>query len=200
MTESTKVLERIKPLYDSTKDASRSAYSLSFPKNLVSKSISFNSYGVGIKYSFNYQDDKTLRNSTYLRKIQQLDNYELPVIQRQSFTVANNKTTNFDADQSTLGNKSVSLECILKRDPDSNTINTDEHALYIKTASDNVFNTLRQETEKSAFVQADQSKSDSYNFFLDSVTYTVNSNYDLNYSANLGFVDKRGVVAEKLKY
>jgi len=200
MTGSTKVLERIKPLYDSTKDVSRSAYSLSFPKNLISKNISFNSYGVGIKYTFSYQDDKTLRNSTYLRKIEQLDNYEFPVIQRQSFTVANNKTTNFDANQSTTGSKTISLECILKRDPAGNTINTNGHALYIKTASDSVFDSLRQETEKSAFVQADQSKSNSYNFFLNNVSYTINSGYDLNYSVSLGFVDKRGVVAESLKY
>jgi len=94
----------------------------------------------------------------------------------------------------------LNLKCVLKRDPAGNTINTPAHASYLKTASDNVLNTLKQETEKSAFVQAEQSKSNDYNFYLNSANYNVDSTYNLNYSASLGFVDKRGVVAEKLKY
>ena len=196
----SKVLNRIKPIYDSTKDSSQGSFSLSHSKNLISKEVSFDSYGVQLRYSFNYEDDKNLRDSTYIRKIEKNENYEMPVINRQSFTAANEKTTNYDALQSSEGSKSVSINCIVKRDPAKNIINTVEHADYVKAASDSVFNTLNQETEKSAFVLSDQGKAGSFNFYLKDLSYDINDSYALSYSASLGFIDKRGVVADRLKY
>ena len=200
MVTPAKVLERIKPIYDSTKDSSRSSYSLSSPKHLVSKSISLDSYGVEINYSFTFQDDKSLRNSTYLRRMEKDDSYEMPVINRQAFFIPNQKTTNFDANQSTLGKKNVNISCVAKRDPEGNTINTPAHAAYFKAASDSITSTLKEELENSAFVNAEQSKHNEYNFFLEDANFSFSSGYDLNYSASLGFVDKRGVVASELKY
>ena len=200
LASSSKVLERIKPIYDSVKDSSRASFSLSHSKNLISKNVSFDSYGVQLKYNFNYEDDKNLRDSTYIRKIEKDENYEMPVINRQAFIAPNEKITNYDALQSSEGTKSVGINCIVKRDPARNIINATEHADYIKAASDSVFNTLNQETEKSAFVLSDQGKAGSFNFYLKDLSYDINDSYDLSYSASLGFIDKRGVVADRLKY
>ena len=63
-----------------------------------------------------------------------------------------------------------------------------------------MFNTLNQETEKSAFVLSDQGKAGSFNFYLKGLSYDISHSYDLSYSASLGFIDKRGVIADALKY
>jgi hypothetical protein len=200
LASAEKVLGRIKPIYDSIKDSSRASFSLSHSKNLISKDVSFDSYGVQLKYSFDYEDDKNLRDSTYIRKIEKDESYEMPVINRQAFIAPNEKITNYDAMQSSEGTKSVGISCIVKRDPARNIINTVEHANYVKAASDSVFNTLNQETEKSAFVLSDQGMAGIFNFYLKDLSYDINDKYDLSYSASLGFIDKRGVVAHRLKY
>lgn len=200
LASASKVLGRIKPIYDSIKDSSRALFSLSHSKNLIAKDVSFDSYGVQLRYSFKYEDDKNLRDSTYIRKIEKKETYEMPVINRQSVISPNQKTTNYDALQSSEGSKSISITCIVKRDPAGNVMNTPGHADYMKSASDSVFNTLNQETEKSAFVLSDQGKAGSFNFYLKGLSYDISHSYDLSYSASLGFIDKRGVIADTLKY
>jgi hypothetical protein len=200
LTTSVKVLDRVKPLYNSVRDSSRSAYSLSHPKNLISKTISFDAYGVQITYSFTYSDDKTLRNQTYIRKFEKKESYEMPVINRQSFLAPNWKTTNFDADQSSIGKKSVNIDCVLKRDPSANIINAQSHADYIKKATDSVFSSMNEEAEKSAFVKATQATKDNFNFYPSALTYNINNDYAFSYQVGLDFIDRRGVSPTPLKY
>lgn len=200
LVTTSKVLDRVKPLYDSIKDESREAFELSSPKNLISRNVSFNGYGVQITYSFVFSDNKNLRNGTYIRTLDKSDSYKMPVINRQSFIAPNQKTTNFDGNQSSLGTKDISINCAMKRNPATNIINNQAHANYLKAASDSIFSSLNEETEKSAFVSADQSKGANYNFFLNQLTYSFNEGYSFTYNASLNFVDKRGVTPDRLKY
>ena len=200
LVTTAKVLDRVKPLYDSIKDESREGYNLSNPKNLISRNVSFSGYGVQITYSFVFNDNKNLRNSTYIRTFDKSDSYKMPVINRQSFVAPNQKTTNFDANQSSLGTKDISINCGMKRNPATNIINNQDHANYLKTAADSIFSSLNEETEKSAFIRADQSKGANYNFFLNQLTYSLNEGYSFTYNASLSFVDKRGVTPDGLKY
>ena len=200
LVTTSKVLNRIKPLYESVRDESRSGFNLTSPKNLISKNISFNGYGIQITYSFVFSDNKNLRDSTYIRTLDKTDSYKMPVINRQSFIAPNNKTTNADANQSSLGSKDISISCSMKRNPATNIINNQAHANYLKTAADSIFSSLNEETEKSAFIRADQSKGSNYNFFLNQLTYNFDQSYNFSYDASLSFVDKRGVSPERLKY
>ena len=88
---------------------------------------------------------------------------------------------------------------MLKRNPNSNLINK-AHTDYLKTSSRNVFETIKSEVEKSAFVSAKQNVSNQLSFFLEQIGYNFNSDYGLNSSSELSFVDRRGFAAEALEY
>ena len=124
----------------------------------------------------------------------------MPVINRQSFLAPNWKTTNFDADQSSIGKKSVNIDCVLKRDPSANIINAQSHADYIKKATDSVFSSMNEEAEKSAFVKATQATKDNFNFYPSALTYNINNDYAFSYQVGLDFIDRRGVSPTPLKY
>ena len=197
-TSSSDVISRLKPLFNSVKTNS-SIDNLTFPTNLISSNISFAIYGLGISYSFTYSDDPTLRNETYIRRLEKESNYEMPVGIRSSKIAPNVKETNYDSDQTSVGTKRVSFNCVIKRNPSSNKINT-EHTNYLKTASDSVFTSLQPEVQKSAFVKSQQVGKNDLNWFLDSLDYNFSSDYNLVYNASMGFVDKKGVATTALKY
>ena len=118
---------------------------------------------------------------------------------RSSVIAPNTKQTNYDANQTTPGSKSISNQIVLKRNPNSNKINS-AHASYLKTASDSVLSTLEQEVKDSAFVNSPQVGKGDLTWFLNRYTYNLTSDYAFNYSIDLGFIDKKGVAAEALEY
>ena len=201
------VLARIKPLHASLFRgvvgeevyASTVTPEIDYPRSLISSQVSFPAYGPQISYSFVYSDDPTLRDDTYIRKLTKSEEYSFPMRMRQGLIAPNIKETNFDANQTGLGNKSISMDCLMKRYPLSNVIDKN-YANYLKTASDSIFNSLKKETEKRAFVVARQVVKDQLSFFVQSMNYGLSSKYDFTFSANLGFVDRRGVAAETLEY
>jgi hypothetical protein len=192
------VIARIKPLFESVRvDSSTS--NLTYPKNLTASNISFPAYGVETSYSFTYSDDPTLRNETYVRRLEKTDDYKMPVAMRSSVVAPNVKETNYDSNQSTEGTKSVSMNCVFKRNPSSNLINS-SHTNYLKTASDSVLTTLKNETQTSAFVTSVQAGKDELSWYLNGMSYNFGSDYNLSYSADMSFIDKKGVAAEALEY
>ncbi len=197
-TSSSDVIARIKPLFDSVKTQS-SIDNLTFPRNLISSSVGFPIYGLGISYSFQYSDDPTLRNETYIRRLEKESSYQMPVGIRSNHIAPNVKETNYDADQTTPGTKSVSFSCIIKRNPNSNKINT-AHTNYLKTASDSVFSTLQSDVQKSSFVKSPQVGKNELNWFLEDLSYNFSSAYNLSYDASMNFIDKKGVAPSSLKY
>ena len=198
LTISNDVISRIRPLFDSVKVAS-STSPLTHPKNLTSSSVGFPVYGVGINYSFVYSDDPTLRNDTYIRKIQKNSNYVMPVGLRSNTIAPNIKETNYDASQTSEGKKSVSIDCVLKRNPNSNKINS-AHTSYLKTASDSIYESLKSEVQKEAFVKSPQVGEGDLNWYLEGLSYNFSSNYDFSYEASMNFIDKKGVAPTSLKY
>ena len=216
-TASDDVLTRITPLWESMRDKGdsyvapqtavtpgifidqTSAYKLEHPRNLVSSNISFPAYGLTISYSFVYSDDHTLRNETYLRKIEKEENYKLPTLHRENVIAPNIKETNYDANQTQQGSKSIEFNCIFKRNPNSNKINN-AHVVYLKSATDDIYSKVKQEVEKSAFVKGKQVVKDDISWFLESLSYNFDSEYKFGSSSSLGFVDKRGVSARALEY
>jgi len=196
-TSSSDVLSRVKVLHESIKDPD--AVILENPKNLISSSVSFPAYGLSISYSFVYSDDKSLRDETYVRKLKKNDSFNSPTKITSSVIAPNIKETNYDSNQTSLGKKSLSFECVFKRNPNSNLINK-AHTDYLKTSSDSVFNSIKQEVERSAFVNAKQNVSNQLSFFLESMSYNFDSNYQFNSSAEMSFVDRRGVAAEIMEY
>jgi hypothetical protein len=192
------VIARIKPLFESVRVPS-STSNLTYPKNLTGSNISFPAYGVEISYSFTYSDDPTLRNETYVRRLEKTDDYKMPVAMRSSVVAPNIKETNYDSNQSTEGTKSVSMNCVFKRNPSSNLINS-SHTNYLKTASDSVLTSLKNETQTSAFVTSLQAGKDELSWYLNGMSYNFGSDYNLSYSADMSFVDKKGVAAEALEY
>ena len=197
-TPSKDVIDRISSIYESVRVPS-SVNPFEHPKNLVSSSISFNAYGVEVSYDFSYSDDPTLRDETYLRKVDKTHDYKMPVIIRSSVVAPNLKETNYDANQTSEGSKSVSLNCIFKRNPQSNEINKD-HADYLKTASDAVFSQLKGEVQKEAYISSPQVGKNDLNWYLADLQYSFGSDYNLTFSAGMNFVDKKGVAAEALEY
>ena len=192
------VISRITPLFNSVKVPS-SVDPLVHPKNLTSSSVGFPAYGVGISYSFVYSDDPTLRNETYIRKLEKSSNYSMPTILRSNVIAPNIKETNYDANQSSEGTKSVSINCVLKRNPSSNKINT-AHTNYLKTASDSIYDTLKSEVQKEAYVKSPQVGKGDLNWYLEGLSYNFSSNYDFSYEASMNFIDKKGVAPSSLKY
>jgi hypothetical protein len=197
------VLARIGPLHTSlfrgTMGVTPKLPKIEHPRSLISSQVSFPAYGPQISYSFVYSDDPTLKNETYIRKLTKSEDYSSPIRMSQRIIAPNIKETNFDANQTGLGSKSISMQCLIKRYPVSNVIDKD-YTDYLKTACDSVFNNLKQETEKRAFVVGRQVVKDQLSFFVESMSYDLSSNWDLSFSANLGFVDRRGVTAEALEY
>ena len=197
------ILARIEPLHTSlfrgTMGDAATLPKIEYPRNLISSEVSFPAYGPQISYSFVYSDDPTLKDETYIRKLTKSEEHSSPMRMRQGLIAPNIKETNFDANQTELGNKSISMDCLIKRYPVSNIIDKN-YTDYLKTASDSVFNSLKQETEKRAFIVGRQVVKDQLSFFVQSMDYNLTSNYNFSFSANLGFVDRRGVVAEALEY
>ena len=196
-TSSADVLSRIRPLHDSIK--SNDATDLQYPRNLISSSVSFPAYGMQISYTFQYSDDKSLRDETYVRKLKKTDNYNAPVKIRSSVIAPNIKQTNYDSDQTSLGKKSLNFDCVFKRNPNSNLLNK-AHTDYLKTSSASVFESIKTEVQKSAFVNGRQNVSNQLSFFLESMSYNFDSQYQFSSSADMSFVDRRGVAAEILEY
>ena len=196
-TSSADVLSRVNVLHNSLKDSD--AVTLEYPKNLISSSVSFPAYGLNISYSFVYSDDKSLKNETYVRKLKKTDSYNAPTKITSNVIAPNNKETNYDSNQTSLGKKSLSFECVFKRNPNSNLINK-AHTDYLKTSSASVFSSIKTEIEKSAFINAKQNVSNQLSFFLESMGYNFDSQYSFNSSAEMAFVDRRGVAAEILEY
>jgi len=197
-TSSDDVLARIKPLYESVRvDSSTS--NLTHPKNLISSNISFPAYGVEVSYNFTYSDDPTLRNETYVRKLDKTSDSKMPVAFRSSVVAPNVKETNYDSNQTQEGSKNVTMNCIFKRNPNSNLINP-AHTNYLKTAADSVVSSLKNESQTSAFITAKQNAKDELSWYLTNMSYSFNSDYTLNYSIDMNFVDKKGFPAEVLEY
>lgn len=196
-TSSADVLSRIRPLHDSIK--SNDATDLQYPRNLISSSVSFPAYGMQISYTFQYSDDKSLRDETYVRKLKKTDNYNAPVKIRSSVIAPNIKQTNYDSNQTSLGKKSLNFDCVFKRNPNSNLLNK-AHTDYLKTSSASVFESIKTEVQKSAFVNGRQNVSNQLSFFLESMSYNFDSQYQFSSSADMSFVDRRGVAAEILEY
>ena len=196
-TSSADVLSRVKALHDSLKDPD--AIILEHPKNLISSSVSFPAYGLDISYGFTYSDDKSLRDETYIRKLNKKDSFTSPTKITSSVIAPNIKETNYDSNQTSLGKKSINFECVFKRNPTSNLINK-AHTDYLKTSSANVFSSIKQEVEKSAFVNAKQNVNNQLSFFLESMSYDFDSQYQFNSAAEISFIDRRGVVAGAMEY
>ena len=196
-TSSADVLSRVKVLHDSLKDPD--AIILKHPKNLISSNISFPAYGLDVSYGFTYSDDKSLRDETYIRKLNKKDSFTSPTKITSNVIAPNIKQTNYDSNQTSLGKKSINFECVFKRNPTSNLINKD-HTDYLKTSSVNVFSSIKQEVEKSAFVNAKQNVNNQLSFFLESMSYDFDSKYQFNSAAEISFVDRRGVVAGATEY
>ncbi len=211
-TGSLDVLARIKPMYESIADSARASVGesgeltvknefakLKYPKNLVSSSVSFPAYGISISYDFSYSDDPTLRNGTYIRQLSQDESYTLPTLFRQNAIAPNIKESNYDANQTKEGSKTVNFNCVFRRFPLSNVIDKD-YTDYIKIATTEVFTSLKRELEKRAFVKAKQNAKGKLSFYLKSLGYNFTSQYKLTSTGELGFVDKRGVAATALEY
>ena len=197
-TSSADVIDRMDPLFGSLKlDSSITKFS--FPTNLVKSSISFSAHGVSVNYSFTYADDPRLRNETYIRRLDTAENYTLPVGMRSSTVAPNIKETNYDANQTTEGSKSIDFTCDFKRNPSSNKINLD-HIQYIKTASSSVITSLKQEAQKLAYVSSDQVGKEELSWYPTSMSHSASSMYDLNFNLGMAFVDKKGVMPDALKY
>ena len=219
LTSSEKVISRIAPLWGSIRDKTSTTvktaeenvslgifttepetnYKMQHPRNLVSSNISFPAYGVSLSYSFVYSDDKTLRDETYLRKIGKKENYELPIRNREGVLAPNIKQTNYDANQTSEGSKSLSFDCVFKRNPASNIINK-AHTDYFKAAVVNLFAKTKQEAQVSAFVKGKQAVKDDLFWYLKGLSYNFDSEYKFNSSCSLGFIDRRGVTARALEY
>ena len=152
-----------------------------------------------ISYNFVYSDDKSLKNETYVRKLKKTDSYNAPTKITSNVTAPNIKETNYDSNQTSLGKKSLNFDCVFKRNPNSNLINK-AHTDYLKTSSASVFSSIKTEIEKSAFVNGKQNVSNQLSFFLESMGYNFDSQYNFNSSAEMAFVDRRGVAAEILEY
>ena len=214
-SSSRDVIARVTPLWESIRDKAGSAvgteslagefveqtspYKLEYPRNLTSSSLSFPAYGVNINYTFVYSDDKTLRDETYLRKIEKDENYELPILHRERVIAPNLKETNYDENQTKEGSKSISFDCVFKRNPSSNKINKD-FTDYLKTAFSDHFPRIKQEVQKSAFVRGKQVAKDDLAWYLQKINYSFDSGYKFSSSASIGFIDKRGVNARALEY
>lgn len=196
-TSPNDVLSRVRTLHDSVKDPD--ATNLENPRNLISSNVSFPAYGLNISYTLVYSDDKSLKDGTYLRKLRKTDSFNAPTKMRSRVTAPNIKETNYDSDQTSVGKKSLTFDCVFKRNPNSNLINK-AHTDYLKAASLSVFQDIKTEVELSAFVNAKQNVSNQLSFFLESMAYNFNSRYELNSSAEMSFIDRRGVAAEILEY
>ncbi len=202
-TASNDVLARIEPLHTSlfrgTMGDVPEPPKIEYPRSLVSSQVSFPAYGPQINYSFVYSDDPTLKDDTYIRKLSKSEEYTSPTHMFHRLIAPAVKETNFDGNQTGLGSKSISMECFVKRYPLSNVIDKD-YTDYLKIASDSIFNSLKQETEKRAFVMGRQVAKDQLTFFMQNMNYDLSSNWNFSFSASLGFVDRRGVMPEALEY
>lgn len=197
-TASTDVIDRMNPIFNSLK-VSSSIAKFVFPTNLTASTISFNASGVGISYSFTYQDDPTLRNGTYLRKIEKSEDYNFPVAISSNVVAPNLKESHYDANQSTEGSKNISFDCTFKRNPSSNIINS-SHIDYLKTSSSSLKDLIKQEIQKSAFVNGKQVAKNDLSWYPQDMNYTVGSDYSFNLGVSMNFVDKKGVSPLSLKY
>ena len=197
-TSSSDVIDRMDPLFDSLK-LSSSITKFSFPTNLISSSISFNAHGISVNYSFTYSDDPGLRNETYIRRLESRENYTLPVANRSSVIAPNIKETNYDANQTSEGTKDIGFNCVFKRNPSSNIINSD-HINYIKTASSNILTSLKGEAQKMAYVSSDQVGKDELSWYPTQMSYSTSFDYNFDFSLAMNFIDKKGVMPEALKY
>ena len=83
--------------------------------------------------------------------------------------------------------------------PNSNLINK-AHTDYLKTSSASILNSIKSEVQKSSFVKGKQNVENQLSFFLNSLSYNFNSSHNFSSSAEISFVDRRGVTAETLEY
>jgi hypothetical protein len=196
-TSGDDVLSRVRELHNSIKDPD--AVILQNPTNLISSNVSFPAYGISLTYNFVYSDDKSLRNETYIRKLKKSDSFNAPTKMTANVVAPNIKETNYDSNQTSLGKKSINFECVFKRNPNSNLINK-AHTDYLKTSSASILNSIKSEVQKSSFVKGKQNVENQLSFFLDSLSYNFNSSYNFSSSAEISFVDRRGVTAETLEY
>ncbi len=123
----------------------------------------------------------------------------MPTAFKSNIIAPNIKETNYDANQSSEGSKSVTFECVLKRNPSSNKINT-SHTNYLKTASDSIFSSLKSEVQTEAFVKSEQVAKGDLQWYLDDLNYNFDSQYSFSYGASMKFIDKKGVAPTALKY
>jgi len=198
LTAPQDVIDRVNPLFNSLRLPS-STPRFTHGKNLVSSSVAFHAYGVELTYSFQYSDDPALRDETYLRRLGSSENYQMPVAYRSSVIAPNVKETNYDANQSSEGSKTVTMDCVLKRNPISNKINT-AHTDYIKTASSSVLTTLKEEAQKLAYVRSPQVAKNHLSWYPSSMSYSVSSGYSMDFNLEMAFIDKKGVIPGKDRY
>ena len=195
-TKSSDVIDRLNPLFNSVK---KSSIDLSYPRDLTSSSLSFNVYGKSITYSFEYSDDPTLLDETYIRKLSTNETENMPVAIRSSVIAPNVKQTNYDSNQTTEGSKALSMNAIFKRNPNSNLINK-AHTDYLKAASDSIVTTLKGKVQSRAFINSPQVGKNELSWYLTSFTHGFTSEYNFTFDADMNFIDKKGVAPEASEY
>jgi len=168
---------------------------------MTNSSVSYPKWGIGISYSKAFSDDEAIldpANNNGIKRLSLRYSNGAPVRIKSAHLVPSIKENIYDADQISLGERSISINAIVERDFD----NTNELPLAIGFQKTKLGTGLVKITKEAQinllFTNSKHIRPESYDIYPTQCTYSINSDNQIEFSLGAEYVFKDGRQVEDL--
>jgi hypothetical protein len=168
---------------------------------MTNSSVSYPKWGIGISYSKAFSDDEAILDPAKNNGIKRLSlrySNGAPVRIKSAHLVPSVKENIYDADQISLGERSISINAIVERDFD----HTNELPLAIGFQKTKLSTGLVKITKEAQinllFTKSKHIRPESYDIYPTQCNYSINSDNQIEFALNAEYVFKDGRQVEDL--
>ena len=172
---------------------------------MTNSSVTYPKWGIGISYSKTFSDDEAILDPAKNNGIKRLSlryNNGAPVRLKSTHLIPNVKENVYDADQISLGERSISISAIVERDfLNTNRIgkgaqekNNEKDAITFQRAKLNtgLKKIIKEAQVNLLFTNSKHIRPKSYDIYPTQCTYSINSDNQIEFSLGAEYVFKDG--------
>jgi len=168
---------------------------------MTNSSVSYPKWGINISYSKTFSDDEAILNPAVNNGIKRLSlkySNDAPVRLKSAHLIPNVKENIYDADQISLGERSISINAIVERDFD-NTNELPNAIGFQKIKLNTGLGKITKEAQVNLlFTNSKHIRPESYDIYPTQCNYSINSDNQIEFSLGAEYVFKDGRQVEDL--
>ena len=168
---------------------------------MTNSSVSYPKWGISISYSKTFSDDEAILNPAVNNGIKRLSlkySNGAPVRLKSAHLIPNVKENIYDADQISLGERSISINAIVERDFD-NTNELPNAIGFQKIKLNTGLGKITKEAQVNLlFTNSKHIRPESYDIYPTQCNYSINSDNQIEFSLGAEYVFKDGRQVEDL--